>query len=191
VRAACLEASREEATIVRKILLLTPIVASAALLLLAAGPAFAATNTGTGTTFELIGGSLAISAPAGPVDLGSGAASAAAQTISGSLGLVTVTDNRGNVLGWTATALSTAFTAGGTLTVPASAITYASTTPTHTGIAIVTPAAAIDLTTAKTVETATAVIGVNSAAWNPNLTIAVPLGTQTGVYAATLTHSVI
>jgi hypothetical protein len=179
----------------RKIMLLTPIVASAALVLLAAGPAFAAqppTGTaGTGTTFAITGGSLGISAPVGPVSLGSGAASATAQAITGSLGVVTVTDNRGNVLGWTATALSTAFSAGGTLTVPASAVTYALTVPTQTGTAIVTPAAAIGLDTAKTVETATAVVGVNSAAWNPALTVAVPLGAQTGVYAATLTHSVI
>jgi hypothetical protein len=174
----------------RKIMrVITPVVASAALVLLTAGTAFAV-DAGTGTTFTITGGALTISAPVGPVSLGTGAASVAAQTITGSLGNVTVTDSRGNILGWTTTALSTAFTSGG-LTVPASAITYALSAPTVTGIALVAPVAAVDLTTAKTVETATAVIGVNTAVWNPSISIAVPLSAQTGLYAATLTHSVI
>lgn len=174
----------------RKIMLLTPIVASAALVLLAAGPAFAEPNAGTGTTFELTGGTLDISAPVGPVGLLPGAASVGAQTITGPLGTVTVTDNRGTVLGWTTTAMSTAF-ASGALTVPASAVNYASTAPTVTGTVTVAPAAGIDLTTAKTVETATGVVGANTAAWNPNLSVAVPAGAQAGVYTATLTHSVV
>jgi hypothetical protein len=175
----------------RKITLaIIPIVASAALLL-TAGPALAATDAATGTTFTLTGGALTISAPAGPVSLGTGAASVAAQTITGSLGQVTVTDSRGNILGWVASAISTAFTATGGLTVPASAITYGLSAPTVTGIAVVTPLAAVDLTAAKTVETATAVVGVTTTVWNPSISIAVPLSAQTGVYAATMTHSVI
>ena len=147
-------------------------------------------TAGTGTTFELTGGSLDISAPAGPVNLGTGAVNVDGQTIVGSLGDVTVTDNRGNTSGWTATALSTDFTAG-TLTVPASVVSYGSTAPTTTGTVTVTPAAAADLSAASPVETADGVVGANSATWNPALTIAVPAGTQTGAYAATLTHSVL
>jgi hypothetical protein len=174
----------------RKIMrVITPVVASAALVLLTAGTAFAV-DAGTGTTFTITGGALTISAPVGPVSLGTGAASVAAQTITGSLGNVTVTDSRGNILGWTTTAMSTAFTSGG-LTVPASDISYGLSTPTKTGVVTIVPVAAVDLTTAKTVETATAVVGVNTAAWNPSISIAVPLGAQTGVYAATMTHSVI
>ncbi len=174
----------------RKIMLLTPIVASAALVLLAAGPAFADPDAGTGTTFELTGGTLDISAPAGPVNLGSGPVNVDGQTFVGSLGNVTVTDNRGNTLGWGTTALSTAFTAG-ELTVPASVVSYAETAATTTGTVTVTPAAAADLSTASPVETADGVVGANSATWNPNISIAVPAGTQTGLYAATLTHSVL
>ena len=174
----------------RKILLLTPIVASAALVLLAAGPAFAQPPAETDTTFELIGGSLGISAPVGPVSLGTGAASVGGQPITGSLGAVTVTDNRGNTLGWTASAQSTDFEAGD-LTVPATVVSYASTDATPTGTVTVTPAAAADLSAASPVETATGVAGAHSATWNPNLSIAVPAGTQTGLYTATLTHSVL
>ena len=175
----------------RKFLLgITPIVASAALLLITAGSAYAA-DAGTGTTFTLTGGALTISAPVGPVSLGTGAASVAAQTITGSLGPVTVTDSRGNILGWVTSAISTAFTATGGLTVPASAITYGLSAPTVTGTAVVVPLAAVDLTAAKTVETATGVLGVNTALWNPSISVLVPVSAQTGVYAATLTHSVI
>jgi hypothetical protein len=49
-------------------MLLTPIVAGAALVLLTAGPAFAAPGD-TSTTFSITGGGLAISVP-GPVSLG-------------------------------------------------------------------------------------------------------------------------
>jgi hypothetical protein len=174
----------------RKIMrVITPVVASAALVLLTAGPAFAA-DAGTGTTFTITGGALTISAPGGTVSLGTGAASVAAQTITGSLGPVTVTDSRGNILGWVTSAISTAFTSGG-LTVPATAISYGLSAPTVTGTATVVPLAAVDLTAAKTVETATAVIGVNTAVWNPSISVAVPLSAQTGVYTATMTHSVI
>jgi hypothetical protein len=176
----------------RKIMLaITPIVASAALLL-TAGTAFAADPppVNTGTTFTITGGALTISAPAGPVNLATGAASVAAQAISGTLGNVAVSDARGVSLGWTTTAMSTAFANSG-LTVPASAITYLLATPTTTGWVTVTGVLASDLTTAKTVETATLALGVNTATWNPTISILVPAGTQTGVYAATMTHSVI
>ena len=174
----------------RKIMLLTPIAASAALVLLAAGPAFADPDAGTGTTFEITGGTLDISAPAGPVNLGTGEATVDGAPIIGSLGSVTVTDNRGNTLGWGTTALSTDFAAGA-LTVPATAVSYAETVAQTTGTVTVTPAAVADLSTASPVETATGVAGANTATWNPNLSIAVPPGTQTGLYTATLTHSVL
>jgi hypothetical protein len=173
----------------RKLLLaITPIVACAALLLVTSTPALAA-SAGTGTTFEILGGTLAISAPTGTVSLGTATASAEAQTIGGSLGPVTVTDGRGAILGWTATAVSTAFTGGSGL--PASAISYVPGAVTKTGISLVASASPTDLTTAKTVETATAVIGANSAQWSPTITVAVPVSAQTGLYTATMTHSVL
>jgi hypothetical protein len=173
----------------RKIMLaITPIVASAALVVLSAGPASAA-DAGTGTTFTILGGTLAISAPSGTVSLGTATASADAQTIGGALGPVTVTDGRGAILGWTTTAISTAFTGGSGL--PASAVSYVPGTVTKTGISLLASASPTDLTTAKTVQTATAVVGANSAAWSPTITVAVPVSAQTGLYTATMTHSVI
>jgi hypothetical protein len=175
----------------RKIMLLTPIAASAALVLLTAGPAFAQPGPGeTETTFALTGGSLAISVPVGPVELDSAAVSADAQTMTGSLGDVMVTDNRGNVAGWVASALSSAFT--GATPVPASAVSYAPNALTgKTGISTVTPTPAGNLSAISPVETATLVQGANTASWNPALSVAVPAGAQTGEYTATLTHSIV
>jgi hypothetical protein len=170
----------------RKSVLATSVVASAALLVLAAAPAFADTPT----TFDLIGGTLAISAPTATVSLGTSAPSVTAQLISGPLGAVTVTDNRGGVLGWVASVGSTAFTGPATV-VPASAITYTPPAATRTGVSLVAATTAIDLTTPKTVQTATVVVGANTAAWNPTLAVAVPAGAQAGLYAATVTHSIL
>jgi hypothetical protein len=39
--------------------------------------------------------------------------------------------------------------------------------------------------------TATGITGNNSATWNPTITVTVPGGMATGVYAATITHSVL
>ena len=77
-------------------------------------PASAAT---TPVTVQVTGGALAISAPAGPVSLGTAAGSASAQTLTAPLGPVVVTDLRAGVAGWVATAGSTDFTgsAGGTI----------------------------------------------------------------------------
>jgi hypothetical protein len=169
----------------RKIIIVAPVVAGA-LLLLSAGPASAAD---TGTTFQIVGGTLAISAPVGPVSLGTKAPTAAPETITSPLGNVTVTDGRGGVLGWVASVASTAFT--GATAVPASAISYVPPVATVTGVALVAATPATDLTTAKTVQTATVVVGANSAVWNPALAVVVPAGAQAGTYNAVVTHSVI
>jgi hypothetical protein len=40
------------------------------------------------------------------------------------------------------------------------------------------------------VQTATAVLGVNTATWNPSIAVTLPAGAQAGTYSATITHSV-
>jgi hypothetical protein len=171
----------------RKITLaIIPIVASAALLLTAV-PAYAA---GTGTTFELLGGTLTISAPAGPVSLGTATPSPLAQPIQGSLGNVTVSDSRGNILGWVTTALSSNFVSGALTAVPATAVSYGLSVANVSGTAVVAGTAAVGLAAAKTVETATGVLGAHTATWDPQITILVPGSAQAGLYTATLTHSV-
>ena len=170
----------------RKLTLLVPVLASAAAVVLSAGPALA----GTGTTFTVTGGTIAISQP-GSVDLGSSAASVTGQTVSKALGAVTVTDSRGGVVGWTAQVVSTAFTSPGATSVPASAVSAGLALPTVTGIAVVTPLPATNMSAPSTVETATAVVGANTASWDPTITVAVPAGAVAGTYSGTITHSLL
>lgn len=171
------------------------LLAAAGLALLTAVPADAATTT---VTFTLTGGALTITAPA-TANLGSAAVGTA--TLSGSLGAVTVTDARGALLGtWTASVISTDFTTGGGTpneTVPATAVNYASLVATTTGTATFTPgqatlaaAAPLNTTTPLTAYSASAIIGNNTASWNPTLVVNIPAAAVAGVYTGTVTHSV-
>ncbi len=169
-------------------LIITPIVASAALLVLGAGPAMAQTDA----TFTITGGGLAISAPAGTVSLGTATAKAGAQEISAALGNVTVTDGRGGVAGWVASVISTAFTpVAPAVAVPASAVLYDTPASTESGTSTVTAQDAVGPVGVMPVQTATLVSGANGATWSPTITVTVPAGAMPGVYAATLTHSVV
>ncbi|HEX6359620.1 hypothetical protein [Actinophytocola sp.] len=173
----------------RKIMVIVPVVSSAALVLLVGGTANAADTI---TTFTLTAGEFTISAPTGTVALGTATAKATAQTVGPfSLGDVTVTDARGGVLGWTASAISSAFTGGSGLAPTAITYTPPVATVTPTGLAVLAaPTAKTDLTAVTAVQVASTVTGPHTAVWNPTLTFAVPAGAIAGTYTATLTHSV-
>ena len=160
---------------------------------LSAPSSFAATSGGTPVSVEVTGGSLDISVPAGPVDLGSVTASGSAQAVSGQLGTVTVTDNRGGTDGWAATAFATDLTTtrGSSISVskPGS-VTYTPGNATVTGTAHVTPTSLDALYPGGTVQTATGVDGANSASWSPIIAVRVPAGAPAGTYTTTITHSV-
>ena len=172
----------------RKNRIITPIVASAALLVLGAGPAMA---QATDATFTITGGSLAITAPVGSVPLGTVAASPGTQDVGANLGNVTVTDGRGGVAGWVASVISTAFTPPAGPAVTAAAVDYTTPAATVTGTSTVTNLNANGPIGVKPVQTATGVSGANTATWNPNVTVHVPAGMVTGVYTATITHSIV
>ena len=167
---------------------------AAAIALVPAGQASAGDTT---TTFTLAAGVLSISNPTS-ADLGSAATGSA--TLSASLGAVSVTDTRGALLGsWTASAVSTAFTTGGGTaneTVPAADIAYASLLATSTtGVGEFTPgqatvllAQSLDVT--RTAYSGTALVGNNSATWNPTIVVTIPAAAVAGVYTGTITHSV-
>ena len=168
---------------------LTPIVASAALALAVVSPAEAATSGGTGATFTLTGGALAITVPSGTADLGTYPASVSTLQASGQLGNVTVDDGRGSITPWTVTAASTDFVSPNN-TVPKAQVAYLAGTPTNTtGTVVVVPAASLNLTGVLPAVVGTPV-GSNSATWNPTITVAFPLKAVAGTYNGTITHSV-
>jgi hypothetical protein len=173
---------------------LAPVAASAA----TAGPAVLAVSSSpsagdpnTTVTFTVSSGALSMTAPA-TVDLGT---NAPGTTISGSLGTVTVTDNRALLAAaWTVVASSSDWTTGaGTLpeTIRAGDVGYDPGTITPTGTITVTgtPVAALAGLPAAVV-TATAGTGDNTATWNPTLSVAVPVGAVVGAYTGTLIQSV-
>jgi hypothetical protein len=167
----------------RKLLLLAgtfaTIIAAAAL------PARATTPA----TFTLTAGTLSISAPTSSVSLGSQVASNTSSTITGSLGVVTVSDERGGPTTWTASVISGAFTPPAGPADPASNVSYAAGAITASSTVTATAVAASDLTGVSSVVTG-ASTGISSATWNPAISVIVPPNYAPGVYLATITHSV-
>jgi hypothetical protein len=147
------------------------------------------------TSITIAGGLLAITAPASTA-LPSAAPGA---TTSAQLGTVTVTDQRGIAsASWTATVTGTAFVTGGgtpSETIPLTQVTYWSGPATATsGTGTFTPgepaaANAVNLTAPRTAFSLTSGSTVNSASWNPTLSVSVPAAAVAGTYTATITHS--
>lgn len=167
-------------------------VAAAAIGLgLVAATALPAVADDTVVTFTITGGTLTIDAPTS-ANLGS--VVSATTSISGPMGAVTVTDDRGLLDGtWTATAISTDFTTGGATapeTIPNINVTYSPGSGTHTGTGTFTSGPGGIINVPRVAFTGTDLVGDNTATWNPTLDITIPDGTVVGVYTGTVTHSV-
>jgi hypothetical protein len=144
----------------------------------------------TPASFEVTGGALSISAPAGTnVDLGSRLASSQPGTLSGQLGVVTVSDLRGGPTTWTASVIASAFTPTAGPAVPATAVSYDSGVITALGPLAPIGGVFANLTGVVPVVTGTST-GPSTATWNPLISIAIPANLQPGTYTATITHSV-
>ena len=148
-------------------------------------------GSGCGVTVAVIAGPLSITAPAA-VTLG---AASPGGTVTGSLGDVQVTDDRGFGVGWTATAASTGFTTGSgspVETIPVGDATYTVGTPVATtGPATFAYAPPVQLSgDPQAVVTATNVAGNTSVTWDPVIQVQVPSGAIGGTYTAVITHSV-
>ncbi len=138
-------------------------------------------------------GTLSISVPA-TASIGAGGPGA---TLTGSIGNVTVTDQRGlTSAAWTATASITDFTGGSGFTITKGNVSYWSGPATNTsGSGTFTPGQATAGQAQPLSQTLIAFTlrggsGNNSATWRPTLVVKVPLPAVGGVYTATLTHSV-
>ncbi|MEA2550542.1 MAG: hypothetical protein QOE25_311 [Actinomycetota bacterium] len=155
--------------------------------------ATAATSGTSAATITIQSGFLSITVPTNAGNLGTRTNSVLGGTISGSLGEVQVSDARGSAAGsaWVASAISSAFTPAAGPAIPASAVGYQAGTITKVGTATYTSNDPSDLTAVSAVVTATGITGDNSATWNPTINIAVPGGMAPGIYAATITHSVV
>lgn len=144
----------------------------------------------TTVTFTVSSGALSMSAPA-TTDLGSGAPGT---TISASLGVVTVTDDRALLSAtWSTTASATDWTTGGATppeTIPVTDIGYDPGAITTTGTITATGTPVTLAGTAAAVVTGTAGVGNNTATWNPSMSVAVPASAVGGSYTGTLTQSV-
>ena len=146
-------------------------------------------RSATPATFTLLSGALSLSAPVASVSLGSQLAATSASTITGPLGVVTVSDQRGGPTTWTASVISTAFTPPAGPADPASNVSYAAGTITQSGLVVAAAVPQADLTGVVTVVTGTST-GISTASWNPSISVLVPANFAPGIYAATITHSV-
>jgi hypothetical protein len=160
-----------------------------ALLAVGALPASAAQTGDTTTTFTLNGGTIDI-AVASSANLPTGNSGQA--FVSGQLGPVTVTDNRGNTVSWTASAASTTFTTNnGTATTTSTGVTYNSGTVNKTGEVTAAGNGNVPLAAAPSpVVTGTSVVGNNTASWDPTLTVNLPSNSLAGTWSGTVTTSV-
>jgi hypothetical protein len=163
----------------------------------ALGPAGSASATVTNATVTITGGALAITAPTNtlsdPVNLGTRANTVNGGVISGSLGVVQVSDGRSPAAGsgWVASVISSAFTPPAGPAIAASFVSYTAGTITKVGTATYTANDPVNLTGVAPAVTATGITGDNSATWNPTINVAVPGGMAAGVYSAIITHSVV
>jgi hypothetical protein len=133
----------------------------------------------TTVTFTVTSGALTMTAPAS-TNLGSGAPGT---TVTGALGPVTVTDDRGLLTAaWTVTASSTSFTTGD--------LGYSPGSITTTGTIMVTGTPITLSNEAAPVVTGTDGVGNNTASWDPAIAVAIPAAAVSGTYVGTITQSV-
>jgi hypothetical protein len=168
---------------VRKLALL--LTTLAALMVGLALPAGASTPA----SFTLTSGTLSISAPSDGITLGTQIASTTASTMSGSLGAVVVSDQRGGATTWTASVISTAFTPTANPADPASNVSYSAGPVVESGPVVATAIPATGLAGVVTIMTGVST-GISTATWSPTISIVVPANFAPGVYTATITSSV-
>jgi hypothetical protein len=149
----------------------------------------------TTTTFTLVGpdgGTLAITAGTAADLTTSAAVAAGSPTVEGSLGDVTVTDNRANEVGWSTSVTSTEFVNGtyNSFKIPTSEVAYDAGEISPTGDVSVTPGSGpLDSDPLVMPAATTEATGVNSATWSPTVTVTLPSNAVAGIYTATITHS--
>jgi hypothetical protein len=166
----------------------TPLaIATIAVTGLMVGIASPASADDTGTTFTLTGGTLTLTVAA-TATLAN--ADSGTTNISGSLGAVSVTDERGGTANWNVSAASTAFT--GVLGSSSTAVSYTGGVVAETGTITVADGGATALTAvAASVVAPSALSGNNTASWSPTLAVTMPAGALADDYSGTVTTSIL
>jgi hypothetical protein len=175
----------------RKSIVATSLITGAVMAVAIPVPASADQSGTTPVTVTVTSGTIDITVPAGPVSLGTIATSTSAQTVTHTLGNVTMTDNRGGTTGWVVTANGTDFTGPQNISVSAAgSSSYSTPGALVTGQATVAASNLDPLYPPGPVQTATNVSGINTAVWNPNISLTIPANALAGTYSSTITHSV-
>lgn len=155
-------------------------------------PAVAADGTTTGTV-NLIGGALAISAPATATASGS---AAEGTVIDLALGQTDISDTRTTLFGWTVTATATPLTApggGATRTIPLANMVWSTGQVTAvTGQLQNVSAGAGGALSNGAVSVAQAAVqaGGGTYRYNPKITVTVPAGLEGGAYTTSIVQTV-
>ncbi len=148
----------------------------------------------TTVTFTVTTGAIDISAPTGPVALTNGTLTPGG-TASGQIGTVDVTDARGvTPAAWDATVSSTAWNGPAVAPIPSTAASYAAGPVVATGTGICSAAVAGPIPTTPVTTFAvrhTGGSGGNTCAWDPTITVVIPVTAATVTYTATVQHLVV
>ena len=162
----------------------TPLAIVALSAAVLAGMALPAAADDTDTTFTLTGGDMTLSVQptAALTDVATGSTA-----VSGNLGTVAVTDERGGTVTWSVAAVSTTFTGvrGSTST----AVTYTGGTVAETGTITVADGALTSIDAQAPVVAPTSLSGNNTASWSPTLVVTMPAGALADDYSGTVTTS--
>jgi hypothetical protein len=157
-------------------------------------PVFAAADDDTSTLeVTVVGGELEISVKSATKDFGTVKNTAEGTFISGSLGEVTVRDNRNAPEGstWVATAVATELKRQKSEGISAGNIRYSPGPVDKQGTCTVRASKTVTLNRSRAVVTATEISGNNTASWTPTISVKIPAGVVAGTYKGTVTHSVL
>jgi len=164
-------------------------------LLTLGAPSIAAADEHDTSTVEVTvtGGELEISVKSTTKNFGTVENTANGTIITGSLGEVTVRDNRNAPEGssWVATAVATELKPTKGKGISASNIRYSPGKVAKQGTLTVRASGTVNLNRSRAVVTASEITGNNVASWTPTITLKIPAGVVAGTYKGTITHSVL
>ncbi len=161
------------------------VLASAAALV--AGSTMPASAADTTTTFALSGGALSVTV-ASSANLGTVVTGTA--SVSGTLGDVSVNDQRGGTTAWSVDGSTSRFV-NGVVRADNGSVTYNTGLIMSTGTSVIANSGNQSLTAVPSkVAGPTSVVGNNTAQWNPTLTVGLRSDTTVGTYTGTITTSV-